>query len=262
MESSLDQNWVPQTRPSVRVPAVLRTKDRSIRPAKKRSREDVDYIPIPPDVFARNRLVAAIQDSPHREAYNVLQASVIERMTKNEWVSLGITSPATGAGKTLTAVNLAIALARQASRRVLLLDLDLEHPSIHSCFEHEPSLGLEDCLFEGIALNDAAITPAIDGLMVLLAKSVNYNAMQILRSESLRDFLADIKKSDPDLLVIADLPAIDGANSVSTYHALMDCTLLVVEDTTTKAAHLRSALAMTGKTKLLGTVLNRTETTA
>jgi len=262
MESSLEQKWVPQTRPCVRAPAVLRTKERSIRPAKKGSRENVEYVPISPDVFARNRLVAAIKDSPHREAYNVLQARVIEEMTKNEWVSLGITSPATGAGKTLTAVNLAIALARQASRRVLLLDLDLENPSIHSCFEYESSLGLEDCLFEGIALNDAAITPSIDGLTVLFAKSVNYNAMQILRSESLRDFLTDIKKSDPDRLIIADLPAIDGADSVNAYNALMDCALLVVEDTTTKAAHLRSALAMTGKTRLLGTVLNRTETTA
>jgi Mrp family chromosome partitioning ATPase len=259
MERALEQKWVPSVRPAVLTPVVSRQSARTEVSAQTPSRENFSYVPVAQDVFARNRLVAALKRNPHREAYGVLQASVVAQMTENEWVSLGVTGPATGAGKTLTAINLSIAVATQASRKVLLLDLDLKYPSVHTYFDYEPTLGLEDCLFEGVALTDAAFEPSIDGLAVLPVRGLNSNAMQILRSDSLRKLLDTIKKDDPDRLIIADLPAITSADHARAYSALVDSTLLVVEDTTTREADLRKALAMIGRTQFLGTVLNRTE---
>jgi Mrp family chromosome partitioning ATPase len=106
-------------------------------------------------------------------------------------------------------------------------------------------------------LDDVAFSPAIDNLAVLPAKNVNRNAIQILRSESLRKFLDTIRRDDPDLIIIADLPSITSSDSARAYNSLLDSMLLVVEDTTTTEAHLRAALAMIGNSQLLGTVLNR-----
>jgi capsular exopolysaccharide synthesis family protein len=262
MERALEQKWAPPERPAVRTSGVHRRQERPAVSAKKPLRGSFTYVPVTQDVFARNRLVAAIKTDKHREAYSVLQANVVGQMTENDWVSVGVTSPATGAGKTLTAINLSIALATQASREVLLLDLDLMHPSVHRYFEFEPKLGLEDCLFDGIALSEAAFKPTIDGLAVLPVRAVTHNATQILRSDSLLKLLGKVKKDDPERLIIVDLPPITSAVSARTYTSLVDGTLLIVEDTVTKQAHLRKALAMIGKSKLLGTVLNRTEVTA
>ncbi len=262
MERALEQKWAPPIRPADVTPGARRQQEKPSASAKKPLRGSFPFVPVTQDVFARNRLVAAIRISKHREAYSVLQANVVEQMTENDWVSVGVTSPATGAGKTLTAINLSIALATQASREVLLLDLDLMHPSVHRYFEYHPKLGLEDCLFEGIALSEAVFEPAIDGLAVLPVRGVTHNATQILRSDSLRKLLAKIKKDDPDRLIIADLPSITSAASARTYTSLLDGTLLIVEDTATREAHLRKAIAMIGKSRLLGTVLNRTEVTA
>ena len=262
MERALEQKWVPPVRPADVTPGAHRRQEKPSASAKKLRRERYSFVPVTQDVFARNRLVAAIKTSKHREAYSVLQANVVGQMTDNDWVSVGVTSPATGAGKTLTAINLSIALATQASREVLLLDLDLMHPSVHQYFEYQPKLGLEDCLFEGVALSEAAFELAIDGLAVLPVRGVTHNATQILRSDSLRKLLAKIKKDDPDRLIIADLPSITSAASARTYTSLVDGMLLIVEDTATREAHLRKALAMIGKSQLLGTVLNRTEVTA
>ena len=262
MERALEQKWAPPGRPAVHASGARRRPERPSVSAKKSLRERLSFVPMTQDAFARNRLVAAIKTSKHREAYSVLQANVVGQMTENDWVSVGVTSPATGVGKTLTAINLSIALATQASREVLLLDLDLMHPSVHQYFEYQPKLGLEDCLFEGIALSEAAFEPAIDGLAVLPVRGVTHNATQILRSGSLRKLLAKIKKDDPDRLIIADLPPITSAASALTYASLVDGTLLVVEDTVTTEAHLRKAIAMIGKSQLLGTVLNRVEVTA
>ncbi len=259
MERALEQKWVPSIRPAALTPAVGRQKDRHSHSEQKLSRQSFSNVPVARDVFARNRLVAAIKKNPHREAYSVLQANVAGQMTENEWVSLGVTSPATGVGKTLTAVNLAIALATQASRKVLLLDLDLKYPGIHRYFDYEPKLGLEDCLFEGTSLNDAAFEPSIAGLAVLPVKGATRNATQILRSEGLRRLLDTIKKDDPSRIMIVDLPSITSADHARAYNALVDSTLLVVEDTVTRDAHLRKALAMIDRSRLLGIVLNRTE---
>jgi len=259
MERALEKKWVPSVRPAVLTPAAHRRNERTEIPAQTASRENFPYVPVAQNVFARNRLVAAIKGNPHREAYSVLQTSVVGQMTENKWVSLGVTGPATGAGKTLTAINLSIALATQASRKVLLLDLDLNCPSVHTHFDYEPKFGLEDCLFEGTAFRNASFEPSIDGLAVLPVRGINSNAMQILRSDSLRNLLDTIKKDDPDRLIIADLPAIESAEHARAYSALVDSTLLIVEDTTTREADLKKALAMIGRSQLLGTVLNRTE---
>jgi protein-tyrosine kinase len=181
-------------------------------------------------------------------------------MTARNCVSLGVTSPETGVGKTLTAINLAISIAIQASRRVLLLDLDLENPNVHSYFEHEPKYGLEDCLFENKSIEDVVFSPAIDGLAVLAVKGSSRNATQILKSGSLRKLIDAIITADPDRLVVVDLPAIRGTGGALAGESLVDSTLLVVEDGETTEAHLRAALATICDVKLLGTVLNRTET--
>ena len=86
--------------------------------------------------------------------------------------------------------------------------------------------------------------------------------MQILRSEGLRELLDTIKKDDPNRIMIVDLPAITSAEHARVYAALADSTLLVVEDTVTRDAHLRKALAMIDRSQLLGTVLNRAEVTS
>lgn len=262
MERALEQQWVPPVRQADLPPGVRRRQERRSVSTKNTLRVNFPYVPVTQDVLVRNRLVAAIKTSQHREAYSVLQADVVGQMTENEWVSVGITSPATGVGKTLTAINLSIALATQASRKVLLLDLDLDHPSVHRYFEVKPKLGLEDCLFEGMALSEAAFQTGIDGLVVLPARGAKRNATQILRLDSLRKLLNTIKKDHPDRLVIVDLPPITSVARARTYTSLVDSTLLIVEDTATREAHLRKALALIGKSQLLGIVLNRTEATA
>ena len=59
---------------------------------------------------------------------------------------LAITSPAAGEGKTLTAINLAGALARESESRVLLIDADLRRPSVAATLNLPPAPGLTDVL--------------------------------------------------------------------------------------------------------------------
>ena len=88
-------------------------------------------------------------------------------MRENKWNTLAITSPNPGNGKTLTAVNLAISLANEANQTVLLVDLDLRSPGIHSLFAHQPEKGISEYLTSDTPLSEILFNPGIDRLILL-----------------------------------------------------------------------------------------------
>ena len=90
------------------------------------------------EVFEMNRLVSAIPNHELSDIYRLLRTRVLQSMNTNNWNSLAITSAATGSGKTLTSINLAISLSREVNRTVLLADFDLRCPSIHRYFGCQP----------------------------------------------------------------------------------------------------------------------------
>ena len=60
----------------------------------------------------------------------MLRARLLQKLRKNGWRSLAITSPGAGEGKSVTTLNLALNMARDKTNDVFLLDLDLRNPSI------------------------------------------------------------------------------------------------------------------------------------
>src|SRR5262245_23428674 len=86
------------------------------------------------------------------EQYQGLRLT-LERLTRvRDAQVIAISSPAAGDGKTVTAINLAGALARGSSDRVLLIDADLRRPSIAKQLSiPDGTPGLADALLDGHA---------------------------------------------------------------------------------------------------------------
>ena len=68
--------------------------------------------------------------SEHGRYYDMLRTQVLQEMDKKSWQFLAVTSPTAGCGKTVTACNLAMSIARLPERSVLLVDLDLRKPTL------------------------------------------------------------------------------------------------------------------------------------
>ena len=60
----------------------------------------------------------------------MLRTQVLQAMDQKNWQFLAITSPTAGCGKTVTAINLALSIARQPERSALLVDMDLQRPAV------------------------------------------------------------------------------------------------------------------------------------
>ena len=76
------------------------------------------------------RIVAHGSSRDHGHYYDMLRTQVLQEMDKKSYQFLAVTSPTAGCGKSVTACNLAMSIARLPERSVLLVDLDLRKPTI------------------------------------------------------------------------------------------------------------------------------------
>ncbi|MES9818835.1 MAG: hypothetical protein ABW155_19585, partial [Candidatus Thiodiazotropha sp.] len=100
------------------------------------------------DSLREKRVIAGDTNDPVSDQYKVLRTHVLQRLKANQWNSLAITSPGEACGKTLTAINLAISLAREVNHSVLLVDLDLRRPSIGQYFYSDEYSGISEYLID------------------------------------------------------------------------------------------------------------------
>jgi capsular exopolysaccharide synthesis family protein len=210
-------------------------------------------------VFKKNRIIANSDDgSPVSNAYKMLRTRLLQQIKKNQWNTIGITSPGIGEGKTLTAVNLALSLAVEGNHTVLLADFDLRYPSVASKFDYEPEYDLSHYLFEGVPLSDVLFNPSIERLVVLPGGRRIPNSSETLVSAEVSQLVQDIKSRYASRIIIFDLPPLLATDDVLAFSPLLDAALLVVEDGKTRQEELSRSLEMLQSVEVAGVVLNKT----
>jgi protein-tyrosine kinase len=106
--------------------------------------DQTQEITLDEQVLRENRILTSLEPSAFSDAYNLLRTQVLLRFKENNWNVLAVTSPGSGEGKTLTAINLAISIAREVDYTVLLVDANLRHPWMLEHFGLEGTKGLSD----------------------------------------------------------------------------------------------------------------------
>jgi len=170
--------------------------------------------------------------------------------------SLLVTSGGPGHGKTLVAANLAIAAA-ESGMRVVLVDADLRHPSLHEIFfRGRSSVGLTDLLSdEHLPAADALVPTPTDGLWFASSGQASTADGQCLVARRMRQRIAELQQLAD--LVILDSPPVLAVSDATVLTAMTDGTFLVV-DACAPAAQVSLALTSlrTAGGRLVGAVLN------
>jgi capsular exopolysaccharide synthesis family protein len=209
------------------------------------------------DILEQNRLVAALPEHELTDAYRILRTQVLQKLRSHGWQSVAVTSPASGSGKTLTAINLAISLAREINHTVLLADLDLRNPSVHKHFGYEPEYGLSDYLRGDAPLTDILFCPSVDRLVVLPGRESITNSAETLRSPRMVRLVQEVQNRYRDRVVIFDLPPILDTDDALAFAPYTQAMLMVAESGATKREELERALAILHDVPVIGTVLNK-----
>jgi capsular exopolysaccharide synthesis family protein len=180
-------------------------------------------------------------------------------MQQNGWTTLGITSPAPDNGKTLTAINLGISLARKLDYTVLLIDVDFQRPSLHTCFGLRPECGLSDHLSGGVRLGDILINPGIDRLVLLPECGARESSSELLSSSRMERLIEEVKTRYPSRLILFDLPPVLVGDDVEAFSSLVDTTLLVVEEGKSTREEVSRSVELLANANFLGAILNKSK---
>jgi non-specific protein-tyrosine kinase len=191
------------------------------------------------------------------EAYQAVRSAVQFSLHGHDANAIVITSPKRGDGRTTTAVNLSLALAR-VERKVVLADTDFQRPQLHSIFGTDLTPGITDALVEstpvaGIAIKRPDLAPT---LAVLAAGTAPPDPAAVVASVPFRLLLTDLEMQCD--LTIIDAPPVIASDDAVAVAAQVGGVVLVVRAGRTKRNDLVRAVARIEESgaALLGVVVN------
>jgi non-specific protein-tyrosine kinase len=168
---------------------------------------------------------------------------------------LGVTSAIAGEGKTTVSVGLAVMIAQDfPQQRVLLVETNVEHPSLAEDFEIEPNPGLFDCLLNEDPMATALRPTWLDNLEIVPAGGPVVHPGRLLRSGHLSETIAAARETHD--LIILDLPATLVNSDVLLLTELADSVIVTVRAGVTPISLVNKAVKLLDQEKLRGIVLN------
>ncbi len=168
--------------------------------------------------------------------------------------SLVITSASPAEGKSLTAVNLALAQSHLANNFTLLADFDFRRPVVHQMFGIDRSPGITDYLLGKVPLHEAIRRVQGTNLFILPAGEAVINPLELLNLKEVRQMLDRL----PQLFnwVILDSPPLLFAADANLLATLCHATMLVVRIGATTIESVTRAVQSLCENNVVGIVVN------
>lgn len=209
------------------------------------------------DDFRRHRIISNEQD-PVLNAYRVLRTRVIQKMAENNWKTLAIVSPSAGAGKTVTAINLAIAIGSKQDTRVTLADLDFYRPSMARYLGLRDFPSILDYFEDKRSLEDVTLKPDLNNVLLIANERVTRRGAEHLTSHRMDSMIDTAVNQYASNIVIFDMSPILGCDDSIAFLPKVDCALLVAASGQTRGQELKEAKRLLNNgTNFLGAVLNK-----
>lgn len=170
-----------------------------------------------------------------------------------------VTSSLPKEGKTYTSLNLALSMAMEKGKKVLLVDGDVAMPSIAGILGiPEQRLGLIDLLDGKISTTSKILLKTnFPGLSVIPSGSTHRYSTELLASSTMKKFAHDLSNRYSDRIVIFDSPPVLAASQASVLAQLVGQVVMVVEAETTPQSVVQDALQKLEGCDVVGLLLNK-----
>lgn len=214
---------------------------------------------------ARGLLTSDDERSQMAEEYRMIKRPILANAFGANPVKNGnlvmVTSSVPGEGKSFSTINLAISIAMELDRTVLLVDADVAKPRIPEYLGFYSDHGLLDILRNGTEdLSNSILRTNIDKLSILPAGRTYTRATELLASEAMDRLIRDLATRYPDRLVLFDSPPLLSTSESGVLASHMGQIVMVVEADKTRKPVLREALTrLEGKCDVVSLILNKGE---
>lgn len=210
------------------------------------------------------RIVAHGTSNQEGRCYDMLRTQVLQELDQNGWRFLAVTSPTAGCGKTVTACNLAMSIARLPGRSVFLVDLDLRKPMVAKYLGLQKGGGVLSVLENPATLSAAMLQVGIDQSRFLVLPGSEFCAAssEWMASQTMEAVLKTIKRDFRTRVVVFDLPPLLLSDDVISILPRMDAALLVTSVGNTSISDIKECQRHLRRTPVVRVVVNKATETA
>lgn len=199
-------------------------------------------------------ILQVVQWLPFRESLDMIYKNIQLLNRGSELSSLVVTSALAGEGKSTLVLGLAISAAR-LDQRVLVIDADLRHSSLHEELALSNEEGLSTLLSgETEQPNLHHISPLGSNIDLLTAGSTPNDPVKLLSSQGMRELIAEFEQSYD--LVLLDTPSILGTVDAIQTASFCSGVVMVGRLDRVTQSQLSQATTMLSKLNAIGIVAN------
>lgn len=204
------------------------------------------------------RLVTALYPkSPAAEAFRILRTNIQFSSLDNPPRTLMVTSSNPSEGKSTTLANLAVVMAQQG-QRVVVLDTDLRRPTLHRIFQVPNNAGLTNALLQEHPSEEGFLQPTrVENLQILTTGPLPPNPAELLSSAKFAKLMNKLQEQADVLLF--DSPPVMAVTDAAILARQVDGVVLVIDAGRTRrqwAVSAKESLDKVGA-HLLGVAVNR-----
>ena len=167
-----------------------------------------------------------------------------------------VTSAAPREGKTLVAVNLAVAISKEIHSNAILVDGDLRRPGIH-LEKSQSAKGLSNYLSDGVPISEILINSEMEKLRIIQAGSSTRKSSELIRSRKMEELLEFLKGFGDTTYIVIDSPPIMATADPSLLSKMVDGIILVVRAGYTSRESVQGAIKSIDRQKIIGVVFNQ-----
>ena len=207
-------------------------------------------------VLARN-LIVAQNPGQSASSFDVMRTNLLRALRANGWTRVAITSPTPSCGKSTVVLNLAFSLARLTDKKVLVIELDLRHPSLIGMLGMSPDQHFAATLGEG-RLDFGQIRRVGSNLAFALNSKALESPAELLSAPRTADLIDEVEaRLNPDVILFDMSPMLVSDDALA-FLDQVDCALMVAAAEETTVAEIEKCGQDLGKrTQVLGVVLNK-----
>lgn len=199
-------------------------------------------------------------NAPISEQYRIIRTNIQRLTPENPPRLIAITSALHQEGKTTTAVNLAVVMAQDLNKKIVLCDCDLRKPMIHKIMGLDSSKGITDILTHQVVDIEVVLQRGkVDNLTIIPCGRRPPNPSELLGSERMKELLKELRSHFDYILL--DCPPVLAITDAGVISSQVDGVIMAVQAwRTQREAIMRSqSLLLSANAKLLGFVLTNVE---
>jgi len=214
--------------------------------------DSINYTPF------NNSLVALLKPRSYEaEQFKILRTNLLFPESGKPARSILITSAAPGDGKSFVSANLAVSLALDHDRKVLLIDADVRRAAIHNIFGLNGfEKGVCDFLTDRVPLTSLLVRTSLKNLFILPAGQLTHDPAQLQSLEKLPKLFEELSTHFGEYFIVIDSPPPKLAAETGVLARLVDRIVIVMKAGVTKREYIEETIELVDKGKIAGIVFN------